>query len=161
MNAKVVLTAAFGLAMVGCGGTKAPDIAAYQKLGADLSAAVESHETTCATLTTADCPGERSRYDAEVRPMLDRMLSMSGDMDACMNDMGYAASADMRGTCQSMRTELDSHLAAACTADIAGEASRHAAVMGGMLQHEMDRSVAMQGMMGGSMMSGGMCHPHS
>jgi hypothetical protein len=121
---------------------------------------VDDHTTASAALSASNCPAEKSRYEAQVRPMLDRMASMSVDTDACMNDMGHTGTADMQSTCRSMQAELDDHLAAACsTGDIAGEAARHASAMHTMLQHETDRAATMQSMMGdSSMMSGGMCH---
>jgi hypothetical protein len=149
-----------GVAVVGCGGMKGPDVAAYRTLGAEVASTVESHRIASATLSGAECAAERDRYAAELRPMLQRMTSMSGDMDACMDEMGHAGSGDLQSTCASMRAELDGHLAAACaTADIAGEAARHATAMAGMVAHEMDAAGTMQGMMGsGGMMSGGDCH---
>lgn len=146
--------------VLACGGGTSPDIAAYQKLAADLAVTVDTHQTNVTTAAGADCIAERNRYGAAIRPMLDRMSDMSVDMDACMRDMGHATPTDMQSTCQSMRGELDDHLAAACaTQDAAAEAERHATAMKRMLQHELDEASAMQDMMGNrSMMSTGMCH---
>lgn len=150
------------LIVLGCGGssgTKVPNVAAYQSLLADTSAAVAKHEDASATLSAATCPAECSRYSAEVTPMLQDMNAMSPNMDGCMRDMGHPPEAQMQSTCQSMLSELNAHLAACCTvSDIAGEAKRHADAMSAMIQQEVAWAGDMQGMLNGPMMSGGTCH---
>ena len=142
-----------GIGLSGCGWSRMPDLTAYQDLASDVSAAVARHQANSATLDAAACPGEASRYEAEVRPMLQHMEAMSVAMDAHMRDMALAGSADLQVTCLSMMAELDAHLAAACSAsDIPAEASRHGTAMDAMLQHELADMAVMQA---GSMMSGG------
>lgn len=154
MNGKMLPVVLLGIAMTDCGGMKAPDTAAYQRLSGELSAAVENHRAASANLTAANCPAERDRYGTQARPLLERMASMTAEMDAHMRDMGHGGLADMQSTCRSMSSELESHLASACSAGtIAGEATRHATAMKSMLQHETDRASNMQ-----YMMPRGLCH---
>lgn len=158
MTAKAIVTVLVAL-VAGCGGMeRSADVDAYQRVLSDALAAVETHAAAAIALAPADCGSEMARYEAEMRPMLDRMAGMSDDMDACMADMGRA-SAEMQATCEAMRAEVDAHRDAACTTgDIAGGGSRHASAMRDMIQREMDASAGMQGMMDGTMMSGRSCH---
>ena len=158
MDVRATVAIALAGVVLACGSGTSPDVAAYQKLAADVAVAVDTH--TINATTGAGCIAERDRYGAAIRPMLDRMSDMSVDMDACMRGMGHVTSADMQSTCRSMRGELDDHLAAACAAqDVAAEAERHASAMKRMLQHEMDEAGGMQDMMGNrAMMASGMCH---
>ncbi|HEU4382002.1 MAG TPA: hypothetical protein VFR85_00765 [Anaeromyxobacteraceae bacterium] len=132
-------------------------MSAYRNLASQISGAVARHQANSAALGAAECPAERTRYGAEVRPMLERMEVMSIDMDAHLREMGCPGSAEMQATCQAMLGELDDHLAVACSAnDVAAEATRHQVAMDSMLDHEM---AMLGGMQGGSMMgSGGGCH---
>lgn len=159
---KNTIVAVLPLLALGCGGnsgTRVPNISAYQTLLTDASAAVRVHKDASATLSSATCPAECSRYASAIRPRLETLSSMSLDMDACMRDMGHASDAQMQSTCQSMNSELTAHLAVCCTAtDVAAEVDRHAAAMSGMLQQQVAWAAEMQGMLGDSMMSGGTCH---
>lgn len=159
MHANIpVAVLGLSLTLSACGRSRMPDVAAYQKLAADVSVAVEKHAGNTRTLGPQDCPAEMGRYEADVRPLLERMTDMSVEMDAHMRDMGRSGFADMQAGCRAMTAELDDHLAAACAAgDIQAETTRHASAMAGMLGHEMDDAVSMQEMMGGWMMSGGGC----
>ena len=91
-------------------------------------------------------------YDAQVRPMVDRMRSMSGAMDQQMGRMGRAEDGDMSCGVDAMGAELDHHDAVACTSTAMSanhaEATRHAAAMTGWADHQHARADEMGGMMG-------------
>jgi hypothetical protein len=160
-NVTSAVAAALLIAAAGCGGdhVRGSDAvpAAFATLATDVSAAAGRHRANGEGAGPSGCAGEMSRYGAELRPMLDRMEGLSGDMDACVTEMGHASSADMQGTCAEMRQELERHLAGGCAAaDPAAEAARHAGSMQQLADREAQRSHAMGEMMGsrGGMMSG-------
>lgn len=151
--------------LAGCGssdeGVGPAEVQAYSGLSQDISAAASTYAT--AAEGTADVPGchaAHTPYRAEVGPMVDRMLGMSGDMDREMERMGHAASADMTCAADAMHAELAAHDAAACTStDMAvnhAEAARHASEMEAWAEHQRARAGEMGGMMGmGGMGMGG------
>ena len=160
---RFVLLVAFALT-AGCGGmgnASAPaDPAAYQKLTQDVVARVATHRANATGAETVSaCVTEHTRYDAEVRPMLEKMQSQSGGMDSCMMQMGRSGDADLTATCGSMMSELDGHKTDACaSADVAvdtNEAVRHCAAMEKGLAAANDRASYLAGSMGN--MSGGRC----
>ncbi len=171
MSRLAVLPLGLSLVAAGCGssGVAAPDVAAYLQLDSKVQTALSTHCANAAAMTDASsCPAERDRYAAEMQPMLSTMSADSGAMDACMDAMGHTGSADMYATCQSMLSELSSHLQAYCSSgDLAtekAEAQRHCSAMQTMTAHEADVAGSMMGgmgggmMSGGAMMSGGTCH---
>jgi len=158
MNRSLLLiNFAVGLAFaVGCGmpqSMTSADPAAYQQQALDLSAKVQAHRVLAADAgTVGDCTAEHTRYDGEVRPMLDKLQSLSGAMDSCMTKMGKAGDADMATTCTSMMSELDRHSTAACAADLAAdkaEAVRHCDAMKTWLDTENTRATFLKGGMNG------------
>ena len=160
MNRSFLLAASFaGLAVAaGCGmgmtNTPTPaDPTAYQQLAMDIQAKVETHRAQAADAGTVDaCNAEHTRYDGELRPMLDQLQMRSGPMDTCMTKMGKAGDADMATTCTSMVSELDRHKSVACAPDLAAdkaEAVRHCDAMKTWLASEDTRATFLKGGMGG------------
>ena len=167
---RLLIVSFTGLGLVACmEKTLAPDVAAFRQLDERLVTAVDTHcVNTAAMADMGACTAERDRYDAEARPIVDQMTTMSTSMDDCMMAMGRDNLADMQTTCRGMGDELTSHLGAACaSADMAqnaAEADRHCGAMRAMAQLEMDRvdNMSQDGsMMSNKMpgkMSGGSCH---
>ena len=141
------------------------DIQAFQKATNDVRVAVNEHRTLAATLTLSSaCSDEHNRYDGKIRPLVRRMMSLSGTMDGCMSAMGHSGQADLGTMCQSMQGELDRHSGAACSGDSAqfhAEDERDCSAMLDWADRADQRSRSMQDMMGrgGMMMSGGECRP--
>jgi len=107
----------------------------------------------------ASCNSAESQYDAQVRPMVQRMEDMSGSMHSMMDSQGAGSHGDMSCMSGAMRAELAQHKAMACaSADMAAnqaEAMRHADSMEGYAAHQRARAEEMMSMMGGGMMGGG------
>jgi len=166
MFERILIGSFAGFLLASCADeTPAPDVAAFRQFNEQLVAAVDTHQTNIPGMTDmAACTAERDRYEADVRPIVDRMRDMSAGMDDCMMAMGRDSMADMQTTCGGMNDELTTHMGAACTSsDLAqdrAEADRHCNAMRQMAQQEMGRADNMMqggGMMSG-MMSGGTCH---
>lgn len=162
---RILIGSFAGLLLISCADeTPAPDVAAFRQLNEQLVAAVDTHQNnTMAMADMAACTAERDRYEAEARPIVDRMRDMSAGMDDCMMAMGRDSMADMLETCGGMNDEFTTHMGAACaSSDLAqelAETERHCNAMRQMAQQEMGRADNMMqggGMMSG-MMSGGMC----
>jgi hypothetical protein len=148
-----------------CGGGStagtAPDSAAYASQAQAISSAASSYAAAAtATTDVPACQSGHAAYDAQVGPMVQRMQSMSGEMDHHMSEMGRTADADMTCGADAMMAELGGHRAMACTfasmTDNHAEASRHAAAMEAWAAHQHARAEEMGGMMGtGGMGMGG------
>jgi hypothetical protein len=145
-----------------CGGSSntRPDAAAYAALAQNISSAASSYGTAAAATTdVATCQSGHTAYDHQVRPMVEQMQGMSGDMDHEMSMMGRAGDADMTCGANAMMAELDAHAAAACTStsmtDNHAEAMRHATAMESWATHQHERAEEMGGMMGTSGMGMG------
>ena len=165
-----VFTAGFVVAtavmVTGCGDdtdrAAQPDVQAYAALSQQISSAATSYGAAAnATIDVAGCQSTHTSYDAQVHPMLDRMRSMSGDMDGQMGMMGRTADADMTCGADAMAGELIHHDAVACTSTAMSanhaEAARHAEAMATWADHQQARADQMGGMMGpgGGMDPGG------
>lgn len=165
MILRTVVTSAAVLGLLACcGGTtmSSSDLQAFQRATDDVRGAVSEHRTVASTLTLSSaCSDEQKRYDERVRPLVKRMLGLSGAMDGCMNAMGHNGQGDLGAMCQSMQGELDRHAGAACVGDSAqfrGEDERSCLAMLDWTDRADQRSRSMQDMMGGGgMMSGGEC----
>ncbi len=145
-----------------CGrGAAAPDVAAYQQTVSELQLAVAAHQSdSAATTTVADCDAEHQRYDASIRPRLQRMSAMSGAMDGCGRTMGHPGALNLGSMCGSMQSELDRHAVAACAGDVAAnhaEAARHCQLMRDWLGQQRAQASSM--MNTGALMGGGRCAP--
>ena len=155
----------FCAVLFGCGGmsvSSAPaDPGAYQKLTQAASALVETHRNNAASSANVDaCTSEHARYDAEMRPMIEKLRSQSAGMDSCMTQMGKRSDADIAATCRSMMSELDSHNIAACASADLGvdktEAVRHCGAMKTWLDSAEARAAYLASSTMGNM-SGGAC----
>lgn len=152
----------------GCGDSsdERPDVRAYAGLAQQISASASAYGTAAeATSDVPSCQSGHGAYDAQVRPMVERMHAMSGDMDREMATMGHTAEADMTCGADAMIAEFDDHHAVACTsADMTAnhaEAGRHAAAMQAWAEHQRARSEQMgemMGMMGTGGTSPAPCH---
>jgi len=148
----------------GCGGHNAPDLAAYQQLLTQAGSAVAGHRDAGTHVSSvSDCAAEHSQYDGRMRSLIEQMKGMSGAMDDCMMSLGSSSGAGFREQCNSMLAELNAHAQAACqstdlTQDWA-ESRRDCDAMSSLLDQEQHDITMMNHMMGGSMMSGGTCHP--
>lgn len=167
---RTVVASAAVLGLLACSGSttttmSSVDVQAYQKATADVRGAVDEHRTLAAAIVLPSaCNDEQSRYDGKVRPLVERMMDLSGAMDGCMKGMGHDNQADMGAMCQSMQGELDRHAGAACVGDSTQnrtESERDCSAMLDWTARADQRSSSMQGMMGGGgmMMSGGECRP--
>ena len=151
----------------GCGGSSPgspgpgqADVQAYAGLAQQISTAAFTYATAAsATTDVPDCQSGHAAYDAQVRPMVDRMSAMSGDMDREMDMLGHADDADMTCGADAMAAEIDHHDAVACTSTAMSanhaEAGRHATAMEAWADHQHARSEEMGGMMGMMEMGGG------
>jgi hypothetical protein len=148
----------------GCGGHNAPDLAAYQQLLTQAGSVVAEHRDSGTQVTTvSDCTAEHSQYDRRMRSLIEQMKEMSGAMDDCMMSFGSSSGAGFRERCNFMSSELNAHAQTACqstdlTQDWA-ETGRDCDAMSSLLDQEQHDITMMNHMMGGSMMSGGTCHP--
>lgn len=166
---RTVVTSAAVLGLLACSGSttttmSSSDVQAFQKATADVRGVVDEHRTLAAAIVLPSaCNDEQARYDGKVRPLVKRMMDLSGVMDGCMRGMGHDGQADMGAMCQSMQGELDRHAGAACVGDsiqFRSEAERDCLAMLDWTARADQRSRSMQDMMGGSgMMSGGECRP--
>ena len=159
MTTRIIAAAAVAFTTAACGGDHMgrSGPTEFAILASDISTKAQEHRVNVERAGDTGCATEMSRYVDEMGPLVDRMSSISADMDACMAAMGHAASADMQSTCAQMRDELDTHVGGGCAAaDPLAETVRHADALGQMANHEMDRAASMGGMMGGraNMMSG-------
>jgi hypothetical protein len=150
------------LIAAGCGGSSdtRPDAGAYAALAQSISSAATSYgSAAAATNDVAGCQSEHAAYDGRVRPMIERMQGMSGEMDREMAMMGTSRDADMTCGANALMAELDAHAAAACTsssmAENHTEAMRHASAMETWATHQQQRAEEMGGMMGAGMGMGG------
>ena len=133
------------------------DIASYQQLAMDVESAAATYEEDMLSeemMTVATCREAHAEYDAEVRPRVMQMGSMSGDMDAFMGEHGGGEMADVGCAAADMIAELDRHHAVACQlADLPAdqsEAVRHVGVMTSYSTHLNDRSDQMMAAFGGA-----------
>ena len=145
-----------------CGSSSSgqPDVQAYSRLAEQISTTSASYATAAsATTDVPGCQAGHAAYDGQVRPMANRMRSLSGDMDHEMETMGHAADADMTCAADAMFSELDHHDAVACTSATMSanhaEAGRHASAMEDWADHQRARGEELGGMMGMMGMSGG------
>jgi len=144
------------------GGTEATQVAAFRAAADGIDAAATAYGRAAATIPDPDaCLSMHAGYDADVRPMIERMRELSGWMDDHMASMGHAGHADLACGADAMAAELDRHAAAACAsatdlAADAAEAAAHAAAMHDWAEHQRVRAGELDGMMaGGGMMGGG------
>lgn len=159
-----------------CGGSSSSSSSAasnartLNSLSQQVSSAAETYGTQAGMMMDhTACTADESTYDAQVRPMVEQMVSMGPAMDGQMSAMGLSADADMACGAAAMMAELDRHQAAAClsmsdmTPNMA-EASMHVTTMTEWSDHQLVRSYAMgsgtgmgMGGMGGGSMSTGHC----
>ncbi len=161
---KTVTSVAVAFLLAACGMSRTAsmsqaDIAAYDQAAAGTGGAVATYRAAAETASSpAECASAVARYDAQVRPMLDRMKEMAGRMDQHMTGMGSHAGADMQCGMDVMVEELEHHLAVACTLpDVAAdraEAERHCDTMQAFVDHMRMRADEMGSMMGDEGMHG-------
>jgi hypothetical protein len=144
----------------GCGGDgSGAGQDAFAHSASAVSASSDQHRRNMAGAPPSGCAAEMARYGAEIRPMLEHMRQLGGEMDACMAAMGHAAEADLQATCDAMRASVDDHLAHGCAAaDPAAAAAQHAEAMRAMADHELARAGMAGPMMGSGRMGGGCGH---
>lgn len=166
-NAAVVVLAA-ALAACSADRMRDPGVDAFRAQALAVEGAVAAYEADAAAIPdAAACADAHSGYDAQVRPMLERMQEMAAAMDDHMAEMGRAGDADMACAARQLMAELDRHAAAACASqDDMGpnvaEVGAHAGTMAGWTGHERARCDELGGMMGdgsGMMHGGGMMDP--
>jgi hypothetical protein len=145
--------------VVGCGGGShgagEADVRAYSELAQQISSAASTYgSAAAATSDVPSCQSGHAAYDAQVRPMVDRMRAMSGGMDSQMGMMGHTADGDMTCSSDAMLAELDRHHAVACTStdmtEDHAEAGRHATAIEMWAEHQRQCTDNMGGMMGGT-----------
>lgn len=141
-------------------GMSSTNAAAYNQKATQVSSAVAKYRAAAATMTSpADCKAAVDQYQADVKPAIDGMAQMAGEMDGAMEQMGQKMHGDMQCGDQVMEDELARHLAAACTStDTAtnqSEVTRHGDAMQGYAEHMQMRAGEVGSMMG-NMMGGGM-----
>lgn len=144
-----------------CGGNNTSKVDAYLAATDEVRAVVDAHRQRSDTVATReDCQAERRRYIAEVRPRLDHLKQLSGDMDGCMRGSGHMQWADMARMCDGMNDEVDDHEAQACTAASPEgdrqETFRHCAVMDDEVTRARQRGEQSTGCGGEMMGRGGM-----
>lgn len=155
-------TAACGGSSDTSGGASTADVQTFHTTSEAVAAAAESYGAAGASMPDVQtCGANESRYDAQVRPMVEQMRALAGGMDHEMMSMGQAGRADILCAADAMAAELDHHRSVACAslADMApnrAEASHHAQAMTAWADHQRVRSEQMGSMMGmGGMGPGG------
>ncbi|MBI5496232.1 MAG: hypothetical protein HY904_14510 [Deltaproteobacteria bacterium] len=134
-----------GLLLAGCGAGSNVDVEAYRAANREVAASVQLHRDRSRTATTTqDCADEQRRYDADVRPKVERVRTLSDGMDGCMRSSGRPEWADMGRMCDSMMGELDRYGSSACGSSDQGanrtDANRHCDVMDGYTARENERA---------------------
>jgi hypothetical protein len=144
------------------GGNGTTDVQTFNTTSQAIAATASSYGTNAASMPgLAACSSDETGYDAQVRPMVQQMRTLSGGMDDRMRSMGQLSSADMACGSDAMLAELDLHQAIACASPTdmtpnESEAERHAQVMAAWAEHQRIRSVEVGSMMGmGGMGPGG------
>ena len=104
------------------------DLAAYDRLTSGLSSVVGDYRTDAARMSSAsDCAAAAERYFARVRPEVEGLRPLAGEID------DHMMSGDMRCGMDAITGEVDRHRRAACaSADPEAnrtEALRHCDVM--------------------------------
>jgi hypothetical protein len=160
-----ILAACLVAAAAACGSegpTDAEQVATFRATADRIDTSATAYGSGAGTMADqAGCLSMHAGYDADVRPMVERMRDMSGSMDEHMASMGGAGHADMACGAAAMMAELDRHAAAACASATmpanAAEAAAHAGTMHDWAAHQRARADEMGGMMngGGGMMGGG------
>lgn len=123
----------------------ASEVTTYQDLADHVATSATAYRTTMmdARTTGAMCADVHARYDAEVRPLIDHMLALSGDMDGFINAHHGSGHADMECDATSMMHELDAHATVACSwanvDDDRAEVARHVGSMSGYTYHAQQR----------------------
>lgn len=161
---RVLATTAAALVMAGCGssghsGVTGSEVSTYAALAQQIGSTAGAYgASAAASPEPAACASIHASYDAEVRPLVDRMRSMSGAMDDQLATMGHAADGDLGCGADAMEAELAHHDAVACTSTSMAanhaEAGRHATAMTAWATHQHARAAEMGGMMGVAMMMG-------
>ncbi|MBI3181101.1 MAG: hypothetical protein HYZ28_03055 [Myxococcales bacterium] len=116
-----------------------------RSLALEVSSAADQHEASVAEAPDVEvCRTERERYDAKVRPMLERMAAMSGEMPCCTMCMGTSVGGS---GCMSMMEELERYGGVACGAPEMSsnrlETSRHCLAMRTFAQRQMQQASPM------------------
>ena len=158
-----IIALSLALSIAGCagdGGDGASDVQAFRTTATEISSAASSHAATASAMSdAASCLGDEAAYEATVRAMLERMHTMSGELDRQMSADGHMGSADMTCATAAMIAELDRHSAAACrSTDMAAnqaETARHSQVMTAWADHQRARCDELSSRMGGGGMMGG------
>ncbi|MBS2028144.1 MAG: hypothetical protein JST54_09595 [Deltaproteobacteria bacterium] len=152
----------------GCSGATAtaPDSTALDRTAQALHTAVATHRANAAgAATPADCKTELDRYQAQVSPMVGQLEDGGAAFDACMDDLGHPAGADLGQTCVSMHDELAQYASQACTfTDMTRNRQldgQHCDRMDTFAAHVRDRVQDMDhmGPGGGMMATGAGCSP--
>ena len=145
---RLTLLSLFGF-LSACGGTRAPDLAAWDAEVNALRARVSEYKTQApAAASSTSCHPELDRYKGDVGPRLQRMRAMSGGMDDCMNAMGHQNEADLSKVCADMDAELERYASEGCRSGDAqnrADAEAHADQMLGSLDRSAMRSQSMNG----------------
>ena len=157
-----VVPAVLAVAALGCGSGSqtssvgASQIATYQDLADHVATAATAYRARMmdAGTTLATCADVHAAYDREVRPLLEQMVAMGGDLDGFMDAHHGAGAADMECGAMGLMHELDAHALVACSwpglADDRAEAARHVAAMMGYTNHADQRcGEMMDGLDGG------------
>lgn len=116
----------------------------YQALGQDMATAVAQYQAATATMpNVSTCQAAEAAYEANIRPMIDRMKTASAAMDQhWAGEMGPTG-VDMACVAAAMAAEFERHRAVACAApDVTvdhAEATHHGQTMAGWVDHQRVR----------------------
>lgn len=152
-----ILVPALVAALAACSSERMqdPGVAEFRVTAQEVGSAAAGYQAAAAGLPDAGaCTAMHAAYDDHVRPLVDRMRTMAGAMDAHMTAMGSHDHADMGCVAAAMREELDRHAAAACAshADMGpnvAEIDAHAGAMRTWAGHEDARCDELSSMMDG------------
>jgi FtsP/CotA-like multicopper oxidase with cupredoxin domain len=170
---KNALIGALALTLAACGSAGMHDYGA--NAGANpaaiaLDQAAQNVATTASTFqagasglgTVSDCSTAAQRYSDQMKPVIDQVSRIAGQMDSTLGSMGWATHADVQCSAGAMSMELARHMAAACglpdmTANRA-EIDQHLAAMHDFANHMRMRAAEVNGLSGSGMsgMGGGM-----
>ncbi|MFO0596477.1 MAG: hypothetical protein U0228_14265 [Myxococcaceae bacterium] len=146
------------LLFAACGPSTSDDAAAIRSQSSQLQALVEAHASSPAAVSPTTCAAELQTYRNDVTRVLGTLGTRCHAVDACFMGMGHGDEADLADALRALQTELDAHVASACTAaDLGAELHRHRDVMVGHCMHLGDRAHTAMGMMspGGMMPAAG------
>jgi FtsP/CotA-like multicopper oxidase with cupredoxin domain len=170
---KNALAVALALTLAACGSAGMHDSGTNSGTNAGANAldqAAQGVATTASAFqagtpalgTVPDCSAAAQRYSDQMKPVVDQVNRVAGQMDSTLGSMGRVAHADVQCSAGAMSMELARHMAVVCgVPDMAAnrtEVEQHLGAMQDFANHMRMRAAEVNGLSGSGMsgMGGGM-----